>query len=439
MNDSLAMQTKITLDHSVRELGILADVQIVNTYPYVGETDYNLVMHIWAVHHKEPVYSIFALSRKILISETSDHISRPDVKLALGLATEKVGFVLSFSKIAIASGSDVEIWCKYSFQDSCKFIRLAEVSGLSTPAFCSPSRFRQISIVGLGRSGTTYLCSLLKKHPSICGIGGYPYEFRMASYFLHLAKILSSPALHAASMHPDSFETLMPTTIGHNPYNHPIYFAGIKKPALSLFINNSVALSAISMCRSAIEDLYDVASRDLSKLDSIFYFEKMQLSPLIFCAENMMNAKTIVLVRDIRDVYISARNFNAIRRSHSFGRESCTSDNEWIASLAKTFNDLHQFCTSYSDSIHILRFEDLMEHRDEAIAKILWFIGAKVIHLELSDEERLALKSTHSTFINSKANLPRWFSEDKTPEIQLLKNECYEALNYFNYKAKCPS
>ncbi|HTL17704.1 MAG TPA: sulfotransferase [Patescibacteria group bacterium] len=287
-----------------------------------------------------------------------------------------------------------------------------------------------------GRSGSTLLMRLLLEHPQIVGFREYPYEARIASYWLHLLKVLIEPSNHSESTHPDDFtEDLQ--WIGHMPfYTEPLTL----NPALSTWLGKEYVEQAASFCHKSIQGFYRELAKAQKQRNVRYFAEKNHPTHTSWLFwELYPEARELFLVRDFRDMVCSIFAFNQKRGFASFGQKRASTDEEFLELQRVGAECLLDSWRRRRAFARLVRYEDLVLHPLETLAQIFTYLG-----LEHNDSltERALREATaespilhkHRTTPTIKDSIGRW-QTDLSPDLQ---TRCHEAfgpmLKEFGYQ-----
>ena len=86
-------------------------------------------------------------------------------------------------------------------------------------------------------------------------------------------------------------------------------------------------------------------------------------------------AREVFLVRDFRDLWLSARSFNRKRGGASFGRDGFASDLDWLRGLALSSRQLRLAHLAAGPDVLTLHYEELMRDPAPALARVLAGLG----------------------------------------------------------------
>ena len=274
-------------------------------------------------------------------------------------------------------------------------------------------RLRPLMVTSLGRTGTTWLMRLLSQHPQIVSRRRYPYETRLARYWMQMVKILTEPADHDDSSHPDTIAEDC-HWIGHNPF-----FTGelTDEPPLGRWLGREYPERLARFCQESIEALYRLVAREQSQDQPQFFVEKHLPDHIPDLLNELYgDTREIILVRDFRDMVCSMLAFNRKRGYAAFGREATTSDAEFVSRLGRNVDDLAKACARRQASALLLRYEDLLSDPIAVLTRILGYLGldangtvAEAMHSAASrGSSELA---EHRTSRHATASIGRWRTE----------------------------
>jgi hypothetical protein len=289
--------------------------------------------------------------------------------------------------------------------------------------------FAPLVLTSLGRSGSTLVMDLLRRHPAIVVAGGYPYEFRAARYWFHQLAVLSQPADHAGSAHPDTFhETL--TQVGANPFFDRLdsvsgdWFAETYPDRLATFLQR------------CMDDLYREIALSLERPHAQYFAEKHVPDRLQWVLWDLYpRAREVFLVRDFRDMLASILAFNEKRGYLAFGRESCGNDLEYVDRLAHSVRRLADAWVNRADTGFLLRYEDLVRSPDETLYALAGYLGLKE-EFELEAPAGAHARSDleeHRTTASGEESIERWRRDLPAPLVERCNARFADALRLFGY------
>jgi hypothetical protein len=247
-------------------------------------------------------------------------------------------------------------------------------------------------VLGMGRTGSTYLYHLLDKHPRVALTNeARAFDF---IYFLYRAATLR---------HGESVETS--DVFGVNRIQ------GIMEPPFNIQLR-SVMLGHVPRI---LEEFYDGLfpgkeyTRFGDKLPSVNAALEYRL----------VDPRTLYLslVRDPRDVAVSVRQVR------------------WPLTLEQCCT---MWCTIYDrlrqvSDAHLVRYEDLVRDPQGVAAGVLRHLGLDPAERQAGDPKEAAVFAHHGTSATPEASIGRWQQELDAAEARLVTERCGELMRVYGY------
>lgn len=238
-------------------------------------------------------------------------------------------------------------------------------------------KFTPLLLCSQGRMGSTALMRSLLVHPRCLAHEGYPYEDAQGGYLARVAAtLLRTPDLRYRG---DTLSQDMRyvqrawRSVGANPFLRPDYRPHDQIESLVAEQARPIA----DFARAAIDRVYARAATLQGKAGSARYFLEKSMRP---CSVNELlwlypHVKLVLLTRDPRDVFRSARDFNAKRGWPSFLREHWEDDEGWIDHYSQRISCLVDVFDHHAAEQRIhLRFEDLMSDPRAELERLSTFV-----------------------------------------------------------------
>jgi hypothetical protein len=389
----------------------------------------------WSVGPEGEPEAIEVLQDTILLQSTSP-IARPDIAehpeygqwAGAGLS----GFSVGIGLLGRAYDFNLLVRLRFSDGSSCDVARI-QGSRTSAGAAYSP-KYRPIMITCLGRSGTTLLMELLKCHPEVLVQEPYPYETRCATYWMHMAKLLSEPA-------PPLLPVDWISYFANVDYIRPNPFYGaaqLANPEMMNWMNESYARRTVAFCQASLDGFYAAASKMKGTVEAQAFAEK-QYPGLIADVINEVAPETreIFCVRDPRDVLVSV---SASIKKPGVSILEHMGDID-ISDLAHRLQvDWKRLVEDYrrrDGNVHLVRYEDLVAEPRHTLQKILAYADLATDRelVEECIEKGFAdtiVSRGHRT-IELGQSVGRWRRELDGPTQELANSLFAETMDVFGY------
>ena len=287
---------------------------------------------------------------------------RPDVaaQFALGSECANLGFRGQVGLHTVGEKFSLNVMAVD--RDGVRF-RLATIHGRQESVWrpadpgCAP-----LLVMGMGRSGTTWLMRLLSMHPAMVADVRYPYETRVAQYYAHVFKVLSDPADFAR---PDDRVHFVqePEVIRANPF---FDVAGVEADWFGVGYRGCLE----TFIRETVIGYYRMLAGRQSK-GAIRYFAEKAFHARPTALDAVFPAtKRVFIVRDLRDVFCSARAFNDKRGVRHFGRENAKDDEGHIDEMGRRAERFLVQWKNSRDTRRLVRYEDLLLRPAETLERL---------------------------------------------------------------------
>jgi hypothetical protein len=287
------------------------------------------------------------------------------------------------------------------------------------------TRFQPIMVTTLGRSGSTWLMSLLGQHPEITAFQAQTNEARAACYFADVLRILSRPSSYMSAARGYAVTTL--DWMGASP-TRPLHEYE-RDPDLLEWLGSTYVEELIAFVAQRLDALYTQLSAKEGKERATRFVEKCPPNgPQVMLSEIYPKAREILLVRDFRDYFCSVRSWGW---GWEESRSRYSSDEDWVrGSLARQARALSVYRRDRPEAL-VLRYEDLVTRTGETLESIF-------AHLEVEDSpamvrsviERTEEKSDqaialgHQTSGGPTESIGRW-KKDLEPSLQKACEEAF--------------
>jgi Sulfotransferase family len=280
---------------------------------------------------------------------------------------------------------------------------------------------RPILVQGIGRGGTTLLMQILGTSPEIVFDRIYPFETGYLRYLLNWAIILENDWPSGANL--NSYSNM------HSP-----------SEALGPFPDKG---SQLWDGRELWPACFQTAWKEFSRIATERTRAGGNEAPLLYYAEKTqhwvpaflrraMSYKSILLVRDPRDIFLSVTAFDKKRGFPGFNRRA--SDDDW--SFARRFVDdcrepLRKIMEGEADPDSVLvKYESLVLDMANESQRVSEHLGVD-LDIGVIDKQRYEF---HMTSNSAKESVERWRRELPAEFNQFFVSNFYEELKHFGYE-----
>lgn len=270
--------------------------------------------------------------------------------------------------------------------------------------------FKAIGLNGIPRSGTTLAMGLLSSHARLVTKNQYPFEHRPALYWVHLFQTMSRPNNVPGGMRNWDFE------IDRWKTGAFTYYSDVAE--IRDWVQDEYIEKLGRFCVDSIDDVYALLKNAQQKPAATSFVEKFPGWKGRYFAELYPSYTEVVVVRDIRDVFLSVQGFNKRRGQKDFGVDNFKTEGEYMVYLG---NLLSQMASKKAEAdnrthIHIVRYEDIMRDPIEAFGKLFAEMGLEAdaqstAALEAALKSPELNKLEHRTGSVSDGGIGRWKKE----------------------------
>jgi hypothetical protein len=375
------------------------------------------------------------------IQAGSVSLPRPDVARVYSDVSDARASGFSMAVGLVGVPTRFELVLEAVLEDGSRAL-LATVRGRHRPLETAfRPRLQPLMVTSFGRSGSTWLMSLLGQHPQVSADRIYPYETYAASYWMHMLKVLSRPADHLRSAHPDTFLSNV-YQVGHHP-SHKQCLTSRTPPDQrdrQYWLGRTYVEELAAFCQRGIESFYLTIAKSQEKSDPRYFAEKWDRWVIAAMFRQLYPGMCeILLVRDLRDVLCSIRSFNAKRGYLAFGRESVSTEEEYIRLFQTRARSLAYVWKGRSRALQLVRYEDLVLHPEQTLAGLLEHVSLDSSPAVISNMiEKVTTahpeQKKHCTAQDPTMSVGRW-QRDLAPAEQVKCTEMFaDFLREFGYE-----
>lgn len=277
-----------------------------------------------------------------------------------------------------------------------------------------------VQLITFGRCGSTFLMHILASSDRFRFNRTHPYEVRELAYMYRVAQYLCDGTAkpegwNQLSMTIPSFEG-----IGPFPFHVPEgFFVG----------EDAWKRVLLGLWQGFVEYVQQTAPVD----GALFYAEKM---PHDIAAEirNLLPMKDLFLLRDIRDEFVSIREFNAKRGFSAFGWLDGESEIDFahrFCGMRETFLDAMLRFEDNEQRL-LLRYEALMNDLERQLDRIGAFFGIDDFCMDHIRETNHHLER-HRTAPSDAASIERWRNELDPAVLDIIHTRLGDRLERLGY------
>ena len=395
-----------------RLIGSSLDIQ------HGGLSAYSIPLGGWAVGRTSPVKSISILSNDLEVTSSALEHPRPDVAQHMNMPeTDKLGFLINVKTLGLDPTFTLNIYAILEDNERALLGHLDCKQEPLRPGF--KPELNPILVTFMGRTGSTWLMRLLSEHPQIVIHREYPYETRPLRYWLHVLRVLASPADHQHSAAPVGFVE-NEFWIGQNPFHTPNTFTD---SGLRYWMGQKSTNQLAKLCLLNIDMFYRHLRRSEGRQGARYFAEKSVFTIGTRLTRQLYpNAREIILVRDPRDVFASVQSFNARRGTQGFKSDRYPTPEAYLRFTGGRMAALARLHDLHPDETYLLRYEDLILRPNETLTEVFRYLRLDSSPLQIAALLEQASQDTpemeqHRTTNSPASSIGRW-RRDLTPEIQ---------------------
>ncbi|MGH2978372.1 MAG: sulfotransferase family protein [Solirubrobacterales bacterium] len=415
--------------------GALAGGAIDRPTPGDEREDWTLDVRGWAVGQEEPVTAVEGVHDGSVLWRVPLVLDRPRVaaRFPSQAGGDTVGFLALQSVLGLPARHEIEVRVVLAGGNRAPIGSIAAERAPLTTTF-EPRR-QPILITTFGRTGSMLLMRLLCSHPEVLSYKPHRFEQRIASYWIDALLTLSNPVSYLRGVAPQAGVDDQMWWVGTEA---PMPWPLRDEPVQEWLGGEAVeALAAVSQQR--IDALYEQIAATTGTGDERFFAEKSNLRVSSVAAELYPDGRELFLVRDFRDMLCSVLAFNQKRGATGFGRAQAGSDIEYVEQLGGWAASLARAWERRRDRAHLVRYEDLVQDPERALADLLEHVGvdssAATIQgiLDRLTEDVPELRE-HATSASAQGSVGRWRT-DLDPELSDACEQAFgPALELFGYE-----
>ncbi|MET0027144.1 MAG: sulfotransferase [Candidatus Thiodiazotropha sp.] len=356
-------------------------------------------------------------------------VERPDVVSHYrdSAISPRCGFSTQLMELGLPRHAELSLHAITDSQEEIPFLQMNLERTVRQSAF--QPKLQPIIVSTLGRTGSTWLMQLLSKHPAIVVAEQHPYETFALEFWLHLvAQQLITPETRLSSVDQRRF---------HRDF--------LDQPERKAWFDRDYHQQVLSFCQQSIESYYQSVAAAQKQHSAGYFAEKIpyfsgdgnmtwrQLGSAV--RELYPDALEIVLVRDFRDMILSALHFGAQGKSpEDLEKEKPTA----YLNVVKEVSEFSAYYQLNRSNTLLVRYEDLMLDTRATLENVFKTLGLScdkqtLNRITCNKHEVAAEHRQHITSKSIAQSVQRWRSE-LAPQQQERYTEMFEhELQLFGY------
>jgi hypothetical protein len=349
----------------------------------------------------------------------------------LGPGAQRVLLRGALGLIGLPPAADAELWLELRRPDGGHAGRLlARLAWRRPPLAPAPGGPRPLLVWVVGRSGSTVLLQWLAAHPELVTLPDYPYEGRLAQYYLNRLAVGAQPndpwtGGQLSAVEEDWHGTPRQPQFGALGSN-----AQTPRPGFMRYLAGPAVQELAALTTGQIATAYRALARDLGKDPTCCFVEKFQPTFVATLASELYpDARHLFLVRDPRDTFASWQRFFPAEMPEEQLLEEFA---------AKQLAPHLAAWRSHGERAALLRYEDFVGDPAGALAPALARLGLMATPAVLAAMAAWAaerpLPAGHATADSPAESVGRWRRE--SPDWQAAATaRCAAYLAAFGYPA----
>jgi hypothetical protein len=399
-----------------------------------ARSDWTLDVRGWAVGGQEPVTAVEGVHEGSVLWQVPPTLDRPRVAANFPPQPggDTIGFLALQSVLALPPRHELEVRAVLAGGGRAPIGSVVAERVSLTTTF-RPRR-QPILITTFGRTGSMLLMRLLSSHPEVLSYKPHRFEQRIASYWVDALLTLSNPASYLRGVAPQG------------AVEEPLWWVGTDAPMPSPLRDEPVqewlggeAVEALAIvAQQRIDALYEQIAALTGAGHERLFAEKSNLRVSSVATELYPDGHELFLVRDFRDMVSSVFAFNEKRGVTGFGRARAGSDLDYVEQLGDWASALARAWERRRERAHLVRYEELVQDPERALAGLLDHIGVDAGADTIRDmlaglADDMPELREHPTSTTAQSSIGRWRT-DLDPAISEACEQAFgPALELFGY------
>ena len=313
--------------HEPAEDSPIATFHLECPEPGLATNSFGLRIVGFVITRADPVEAVSATTA-VCLPYLTRPVPRADVELAFPAVAPAL--ISGFELTAVVPGrpgpQDVQLWVSVKGE----LVLLARIAlELGALALGYRPAFRPLLVTCGGRVGGSAVMAAIASHPDVVAQGPIPFEEKPGLFWLHAARVLSSPSNFIDSEQRFGFEHEV-FKVGFSPYHADDWIDPILRNVLR-WHKDSAPLKLIEFAQQMTDSFYAALAADLRKPDAAVFAEKASIGLLPLIVHDVYPAsREVFVVRDPRDMLVSILAFNEKRGFRDFHADKFTNVEEYV-------------------------------------------------------------------------------------------------------------
>jgi hypothetical protein len=416
--------------------------------PPITSSPYSLKLQGWALGPEGPPRGIWIVAaeplgddgtlHRVLVT-TAPNLVRPDIAARFPdvPAAKRCGFSTACSLLGIPRDFSLRVEARL---ENLAPMTIAHIEGRRRALRTGyRPRFQPIMLKTFGRAGSTWVTHVIGAHPQALAYRPFQFEPRMLDYWLEIVRTQSHPHSYAQAIDPDVRQERA-WWEGRARWLGPLFLDA--EPAVERWVETEAIEEFGAFAQMRVDSFYGRVAESQDKPQALRFVERVHEWPEMVLARELYDeARTVFLVRDLRDLLASRLAFNRRTGKAQFGYDRAASPEEYVqGSMRAEADDMVESWRAQRQHAFLLRYEELMLHPEETLRELLEHLGldhsdeAVTATLERARAQAPDRQADHRTSAGEAASIGRWRS-DLAPELQDACAEAFEpALAEFGYE-----
>ncbi|HZO59267.1 MAG TPA: sulfotransferase domain-containing protein [Solirubrobacterales bacterium] len=438
-------EVEITRLHTVADAG--GELLGSAVQPPVSSSPFSLKLAGWALGPQGPPRGIRIVAAEPLgegrtlrrvITTTAPNAPRPDVAERFPdlKGARACGFVTSCSLVGLPREFNLRVEARF---EGAPRVAIARIEGRRPPLRSGyQPRFQPILLKTLGRAGSTWMTQVVGAHPQAVAYRPFDFEPRLLDYWLEIVRVLSQPHAYAQTIDPDVRERAW--WEGRARWHGPLSLAS--EPAVERWVETESIEELAAFAQMRVDAFYGKVAESQEKPAATRFIERVhEWHEEILAHELYERARTIFLVRDMRDLLASRLAFNRKTGEPMFGYDRADSPEHYVHGWMRGEVDEWMESWRQAKDPFLVRYEDLMLRPEDTLREVFAHAeldssaDAVAATLDLARARRPERQARHMTSAGDAGSIGRW-RDDLSPELQEACREAFgEALAALGYEA----